>query len=220
MPALSCVLLVEGRSDESFYGSICQTSAIKAAIKVAPPRTLGGRANNKEGVFALLPTLLKQLADGSITRLGVIVDADFVAEHGLGYNRTVARITEIVGEYGYLPVLRRNVSGLLFQSTDGLPDIGLWVMPNNRDDGMLEDWVKSIVISAEAELYDTAVKATASLTSPKFKPIHTVKAEVATWLAWQASPGRGMEHCITAGLVDQGSVRYVQLISWLTHVFT
>ncbi|MEN2472867.1 DUF3226 domain-containing protein [Burkholderia sp. GS2Y] len=213
------ILLVEGRSDEDFYNEICGKKGLNINVKVAPPKGLGGGFNNKEGVFNFLPTLLDQLADGRVERLAVVVDADYQSEHGLGYQRTLDRVAGIVGGYGFTPVRRQNIAGTLFKSADGFHDLGLWVMPNNRNDGMLEDWIKSGIAAAEHDLMKDAESATAGLEKPRFKPIHRTKADVATWLAWQAAPGRGLGSVINADLLDLQSAQYTQFAGWLSHVF-
>lgn len=214
------ILLVEGKLDETFYREICKGKDLNIDVKVAPPRELGGGANNKEGVFNFLPTLLSQLADGRLERLAIVVDADYQAEHGLGYQRTLDRVTRIVADYRFAPANRSNISGSLFRSEEGLHDFGLWVMPDNRNDGMLENWIKSGIVETENALMRLAESATGQLKEPKFKPIHREKADVATWLAWQAAPGRAAEYIIQAALLDLQSVQFTQFAGWLSHIFS
>lgn len=215
------VLLVEGRSDQAFFSAICQSVGLTPKVQVAPPRLVGGNANNKEGVFNHLPILLSQFADGRIHRLGVVVDADHKVNHGLGYQATVERFGEIVAPFGFSlrNPLKKVDGGLMYESSDGFQDIGLWVMPGTQSDGMLEDWVKSSVIQSDRHLFDAASKVVNKLIQPKFAPIHTVKAEVATWLAWQAAPGRGMESSVVEKLLDDNSVQYKLFSMWLIGVF-
>ncbi|MDM5179365.1 hypothetical protein PO883_19420 [Massilia sp. DJPM01] len=214
------ILVVEGKSDEAFYTELCSSLAIKASIKVAPPKALGGRANNKEGVFSLLPSMLNQLADGSLARLALVVDADFASEHGLGFVRTYERVTNIVSHFGFSPIRRPNINGLLFQNSDGLHDIGLWIMPNNRDEGMLEHWIKASIVPGETQLMQDVEKIIDKLAAPKFKALHQIKAEVATWLALQEFPGRGMESAVKEKLLDETSLPFLQLVSWIKHIYS
>lgn len=220
MSATSHILLVEGKSDEAFYNEVFKKMEIRASVKVAPPRSFGAHANNKEGVFKLLPTLLQQLTDGSLSRLAVVVDADFVTEHGLGFAGTLDRVTGILNGYGFNIVRRPGVSGFLFTHAEGFHDVGVWIMPNNRNDGMLEDWIQMVIDPTESSLFAQAVNACAALNAPKFKPIHKIKAHVATWLSWQTAPGRGMEYSIQEELVNWNSLQAKNLSNWLNHVFS
>jgi len=212
------ILLVEGESDRSFFKEVCKTLGLHPSVTVAPPRDVGGSHNTKEGVFNLLPDLLNQLGDAEIARLAVVVDADS-EDNGGGYNRVIDRVTEIVRLYGF--TLRSNpVGGILFQHGDGLADFGLWVMPNNCDEGMLEDWIKSCVHPDEHELFAHAETVVNTLPKTKFKPIHISKAEVATWLAWQKQPGHGLYRAIEDQLIDRNSALFKELCIWLTHIYS
>jgi hypothetical protein len=211
-------LLVEGEADRSFLKEVCKTLGLHTSVTVAPPKDVGGSHNTKEGVFNHLPILLNQLGDAQITRLAVVVDADS-EDNGGGYNRAIDRVTEIVKSYGF--TLRTNPDGgVLFQHDDGLADFGLWVMPNNYDEGMLEDWIKSCVHSNEHKLFTHAKEVVGELSLPKFKPIHRSKAEVATWLAWQKQPGHGLYRAIEDQLIDMDSKLFLELKDWLTHIYS
>jgi hypothetical protein len=221
MSASKRILLVEGKSDEAFYGAMCTFLGLAARVKVAPPKGLGQGFNNKEGAFNTLPMLLKQLGDGQLERVALVVDADHEEASSLGYRRTVERVTDIVEPFGFerKAVASTKPGGLLFRSTEGLDDFGLWVMPGDGCDGMLENWIKHCIVSSDAPLMRLAERAVTDLDSPKFKELHRIKAEVATWLAWQKAPGRGLEHAIDGELLDQSNERVVQLTSWLRNMY-
>jgi hypothetical protein len=213
-----CVLLVEGQADRSFFKEVCKTVGLHDIVTVAPPKDVGGTHNTKEGVFNHLPILLNQLADAQIARLAVIVDADS-EDTGGGYQRAITRVADIVKPHGF--TLRQNqVGGILFQHDDGLADLGLWVMPNNCDEGMLEDWIKSCVHSNEHELFTHAQEVVDELSAPKFDPIHCSKAEVATWLAWQKQPGHGLYRVVEDQLIDMKSALFQGLSDWLTQIYS
>jgi len=216
----SGILLVEGEFDRAFFEVICKSIGLDTSVKVAPPKSLSGTHNTKEGVFNYSPTLLSQLADGSLTRLGLVVDADSPPTGG--FATTLTRVHGIVAPYGYkpLPTLGVAASGQIYKNDDGLADIGLWVMPDNAANGILEDWAKQCLLPAEAALFNLAATTVAALPVPKkFSGLHVSKAEVATWLAWQKQPGHGLYRAAEDGLFDTGSPQYVALIAWLEHVF-
>jgi hypothetical protein len=97
----SHVLLVEGQGDKDFFNKICALFNLTPNIQVATPTDFNGK-NSKEGVINNLPQLLKQLADGSLSKLAVIFDADYKKEHGLGCQETIKKITEIVKPYDFV----------------------------------------------------------------------------------------------------------------------
>jgi hypothetical protein len=213
------ILLVEGMADKSFYEMFCEKHALHLDVRIAKPCDLGGVRNTKQGAINHLPILLKSLADGQLDRLALIVDADQV-EHGGGFQRTVEQIVKIVQPHGFSPeyvVLAGG--GLLFRHADGLADFGLWVMPDNAAEGILEDWILQSVHANEQKLFGDAQVAVAALAPPKFRPIRRVKADVATWLAWQEKPGESLYYAVEATLLDEAAPLYLGLQSWLLTVF-
>src|SRR5665648_393935 len=81
-------LLVEGEADKSFFEEFCKTLKLHTCVKVAPPKDVGGLRNGREGVFELIPELLKS-AGLNVIRLAAVVDADSDVNGG-GYQRTIA----------------------------------------------------------------------------------------------------------------------------------
>lgn len=154
------LLLVEGNADRDFFDMLCSTLSISPKIQVAPPKDLGGGYNTKQGVLNYLKTiLLPQLNDGRVQRLAIVIDADYAASHGLGAAGTLQQIKEIVEPFGFkLPENATHQNGFCFKNSDGLPDFGAWIMPNNKEDGMLEDWIKSCITQSEEDLFRHAKK--------------------------------------------------------------
>ncbi|MCX7098059.1 MAG: hypothetical protein NTV43_09185 [Methylococcales bacterium] len=220
----SKILLVEGDADRNLFTQLCKSLPYSPEIRVASPRDLNPKSRDgKQAVLKQTSILLKQFADletGSQRCLAVVIDADYKAEGGLGYQKTVEQFESIVAELGYLPVSDlSNNPGLIFQHSDGLSDLGLWVMPNNDSDGMLEDWIKDCIHQDEKPLFTHAESIVEALNPKRFKPIHLSKAEVATWLAWQEQPGHGLYLTVTGQLLDANKPLYSDLIAWLKHIF-
>jgi len=219
MPYNQQILLVEGDQDKSFFEKICKKLSLDATVQVAPPKDIGGMYNTKGGVFNHLEVLLPLLSDGQITNIAVIVDADYI-RHGSGYRKTIEKISEILEDFDFqLKTNLANENGLYFENSDGLHDFGLWVMPNNAQEGMLEDWIKFCVKEDEKILFQHASDVVQNLLHPKFKPHLTTKAEIATWLAWQKTPGHGLYSAIKEELLDENSMTFQNLCQWLKHIF-
>jgi hypothetical protein len=212
------VLLVEGNSDKSFFEKICKRLSLDAVVQVAPPKDLGGRFNSKEGVFQRLEVLLNQLNDGQITHIALVVDADYSEHHGLGCQKTIDRVTAIVKPFDF-ELDPASENGLCFKHTDGFADLGLWVMPDNQQEGMLEDWIKTCVKVDEQTLFQTASSVVQVLENPKFSTHLTAKAEVATWLAWQKQPGHGLYLTLKDDLLDGDSPLFKAIEQWLLGIF-
>jgi hypothetical protein len=209
-------LLVEGESDKAFFELICKTIGLDT-VRVAHPKDFTHTHNSKEGVFNHLPIRLQQLADGQTHRLAVMVDADH--DPNGGFQKTRDRVSEILSPFGY-SLATGIAAGLVYKHDDGLADFGLWIMPNNTNEGMLEDWIKQCIHLNEQGLFAHAVTAIDTLPNPpKFRSIHRSKAEVATWMAWQNKPGHGLYRAVEDDLLDTGNPLYQDLSQWLNLVF-
>lgn len=214
----SHVLLVEGYADRDFFEQVCKLLGLNPTLQVATSKDFQGIRNTKEDIFKLLPNLFKQVEAGVIERLAVIVDADKV-EHGSGYEKTFIKVKEIAERYGFT-LVEQQVNGFCFCNNAGLADFGLWIMPNNLDEGMLEHFIKQCVRADEQALFDYAVQTLDMLPKPKkFKPHHDTKAEVATWLAWQKLPGQGLYGAIKDDLINTNHPLFKQLANWLNQIF-
>lgn len=215
-------LLVEGDGDKGFFGQVCQSLNLNPQI-VVTPKDCQSKKNSKQHVFKQIEILLKDFDDGKLERLAIIVDADYQQVNNPdGYENTVKSVKAIVETAGfYLKNKNSNqIGGLIFEHNDGFKDLGLWIMPNNQSEGMLEDFIKCCVSSDERVLFEHAIKTVNQLDKPKFKQHRRTKAEVATWLAWQKVPGHGLYSTMTNSLIDETNPLFQELSSWLKHIFS
>jgi hypothetical protein len=220
MPHNKNILLVEGKSDQAFFEALRDRLGLKALIQVAPPKDVGGSFNSKEGLLNYLPTLLALFPNGSLQRLAIVLDADYVENSALGFAKTFARVESHLIDSGFAinkPTPQQQ--GFTFRHSEGFADVGVWVMPNNRDDGILEDLLHTCVRDSEQQLFQHAKTTVGRLATPRFRPFHTRKAELATWLAWQQNPGRGVDHAVHDELFDLDFLTFRGLIEWLRRVF-
>lgn len=213
------LLLVEGDSDKRLHEEFCSAINLNDVVTIAPPKEAGGRRNTKQGVLNLLDTLLPNLMDGQLERLGVIVDADLIADGG-GFTNTVSQVSRAVESHGYIsPPGIISTGGLLYVHNDGLPDVGLWIMPNNQDEGAVEKWISDMLLDAERVLLGQAVAVVGGLATPKFRASRRKKAEMATWMAWQDEPGRGLHYAVQSGLLNPAAPLYAGFKQWMERVF-
>jgi len=211
------VLLVEGASDVDFFGALLPSLALDRPVKICPPRDYG-RHNTVTVVPALVPHLIRQLDTQSITRLAIVVDADH--DSGGGFQPRWDQVTAALRAEGYRcpqrPPREPN-QGSLFQHDDGLPAVGLWLLPNHRDNGMLEDLVLATAarVPPQGALLDHAAEAIQGLPHTLFSDHHRSKALTYSWLSYQARPAIGLSAPLRAGLLDQASPSLRGLCDWL-----
>lgn len=212
------VLLVEGFADRDFFEQVCKSLKLNPLITVATSKDYQGIRNTKEDVFKLLPDLLTQIGIGKIERLAVVVDADNL-EHGSGYEKTLNKVKEITANQGFA-LAENQTNGLIFKHNGEFTDFGLWIMPNNQDEGMLEHFIKQCVKTDELPLFNHAVQIVQNLPEPKkFAAHHYSKAEVATWLAWQKPPGHGLYYSVSNDLLDTNHALFQEMAQWLKKIF-
>ena len=131
------------------------------------------------------------------------------------------KIETIIEDCGYSTGGNRKLKsgGFCFTHKDGLPNFGLWIMPDNKTDGFLEDFIKSSIIQSEFNLLAHANSTVTQLPAPKFKTIHKSKADIATWMAWQTMPGQPLVGAVGGNLLDFNNSQAKNFIDWLKHIY-
>ena len=214
------LLVVEGRCDADFYDAFCRECGHKD-ILVTQPSVCGGGGDGKGNAISLLPLLVLQMHDGSVDRLAAVIDADFASE-GTGFVQVRDQVEQIFQDEGFSPAagLPAGISGRVFTHPGSNLRAGYWIMPNNAQDGMLEDFVLGAVTNAaQTSLLARARKAVGQIPQPLFKAIHRSKADAATWMAWQKIPGQPVVGAIGGKLVDMNHTSIIAFRSWLQQIF-
>jgi hypothetical protein len=208
-------LIVEGQADTLFFEALIEKEQLSIEIE---PRY------GVTKIPTLLSRLFKNLQDGTLEHLGIVADADYTTPKGVGgFNNRWQQLTQPLKEMGYeitAPPSQKSV-GNIFTHDDGLPPVGLWIMPDHQNDGMLEDLIKQSVYGQEQlSLLQMATRCLNQLPVTLFKPHHHTKASVYTWLAWQKRPGQALVSTINADLINRQSPEMQAFIGWLRGVFT
>ena len=237
------ILLVEAESDKSFFEKLLKQNyflekGVTPDIKIIEPteqvdkNDKSAKQGGKGNAIDKLPTMIKLLESQKLLKIALIIDADSIKSGG-GVKNTIKQISEKIdgktGEkiksqgYTYFENINKKThEGFIFRDATArkLPDINVWIMPNNADEGYLEYFIKSNLKSEEEILLKYAEACIENLPKPtKFKDVRRQKAELATYLAFQETPGTNLAGVIGAGLIDltQGTVK--NLMDWLIHTF-
>ncbi|BBL76744.1 DUF3226 domain-containing protein [Methylomagnum ishizawai] len=202
-PSLPQILLVEGKNDLHVMLSLCAHHNLPETFEIL----------DKEGVENVLETLEAEIAGQSRQRIGIIVDAD------TDLKARWAAISSILSKWGYLPPEIPDQNGTILLH-DRKPTIGVWLMPDNRLPGELEDFIAFLVPESDS-LWNHAAHALALLpNSPgRFPDQDRSKAHIHTWLAWQYEPGKPLGQAITARYLDANAPDAQRLIAWLKNLF-
>ncbi len=150
---LSKKLLVEGNDDKHVVLALCKKYAIAETFDVVDCKGI-------ENLFEQIPIWFKT---SGIDTIGVIVDAD------IDLNTRWHTIKNLLKPHGFS------------STTEGLPDTGLiirngmqtfgvWIMPNNNTNGMLEDFI-SLLVPDSDKLLPIANTILKEIEEKKIKPL-------------------------------------------------
>lgn len=201
------ILLVEGRDDAEVVKQFCNHHGIDN-------RRLF-RIEVKNGIEALLDDL-RVRPQTHVRVLGAIVDADTDPE--LRWRQ----LGDVMRRSGYELPQRPSPSGTYLPAPNVfLPRIGLWMMPDNRVEGMLEDFLLRLTHDGD-RLVTRAGKTVDDIPAEdrRFNPVHRSKATMYTWLAWQADPGTPLGQAITKRYLDPSRDPAPAFRDWLLALFT
>ncbi|MEO1429303.1 MAG: DUF3226 domain-containing protein [Cyanobacteria bacterium J06633_8] len=203
-------LLVEGKNDRHVIWALCEQHQIPETFSVEVPLVEDGQGIN--AVLAEIPVRLKQ--DNLLT-LGIVIDAD--TDLLARWQAVIQRLKE----YGYEEIPKvPPAEGWVYKSQN-LPNIGVWLMPDNQLPGILENFVAQLIaeddlliIKAESILQDIEQNKL-----NRYTLVQHPKALIHTWLAWQQTPGMPMGQAITAQVLNYNSTLAVVFVEWLKRLF-
>jgi hypothetical protein len=197
-------LLVEGKDDQAVIKALCAKFNIKENFDVI----------DCEGYSKLIEQLPIRLTKQSdIDTVGIIVDADTdIASRWISLHNLFSKL-------GFTLPDDLPEKGLIINNTH--IRIGLWLMPNNQINGMLEDFA-AFLIPLNDQLIPIVKDTLNSIESQhlnNYKPIHRSKAEIHSWLALQETPGTPMGLAITKRYLTTDEEICLCLIDWLKELF-
>lgn len=206
---IQSILLVEGKDDKHVIWSLLQHYNIPEDFTVI----------DCDGIENLLKELTLRLTTPAMYKcIGVVMDADVNIR---GRYDAFRGILENTGHYFFNGV-ELSDTGLLVNSNDVVfPIVGLWLMPNNKSNGMLEDFVMTLANGNEALMTeaDSVLCTIEGRKLNRYPTTHRSKAKIHTYLAWQEEPGKPMGLAITAKVLDAGSPTAKVFIDWIRQLF-
>jgi hypothetical protein len=197
-------LLVEGNDDQHVIWSLCEKFQVKENFDVVD---CGGISN-------LLPQISVRLKQSGLQALGIIIDAD------TNLKDQWDKIVAILSSVGINCPNALPETGLILQKGD--IKIGVWIMPNNNLNGMLEDFI-SFLVPVDDNLAPIVVETLNSIEGQhlnRYQVIHKSKAHIHSWLAWQEDPGTPMGLAITKKYLTTDNAMCASFIEWLNNIFT
>lgn len=207
------LLLVEGNDDFHVIHSLCKQFNIPVRNLEEPK---GGKFSVKDckGITELLeqiPVLFKSSIQ--LTTIGIIIDAD----------------VNLISRYDSIKNILRNIGFTLPEviPTSGLivttetSKVGVWIMPNNNLNGMLEDFLSFLVPDDDKLLpiIKTNLNEIENQNLNNYSPIHKSKAIIHSWLAIQEDPGTPLGQSITKRYLTTEEETCSLLVNWMNDLF-
>lgn len=201
------VLLVEGPDDKHVVIHLSERSGLEQNFWIV----------EKEGKDALLDSIVLEARTPGRTVMGVLLDAN--DDPNARWQALTDRLNMLRQEDQFeLPDLPAHPEpgGTII---DGRLRIGIWLMPDNRSSGELEDFVGGMIPSGDpvwprAQSFIDCIPPA----DRKFAPAKIQRAKVYTWLAARESP-RPMGLSIRAGDLDTSASNTTTFVEWLRELF-
>lgn len=201
------VLMVEGPDDEHVVKHICGERGLGIIETIHPYR---GKAPLLEGIGV-------RVKESEIAALGILIDAD------TDLQSCWQAVTDRLRQAGYnqLPALPVPEGTVIPAPGDSLlPRVGIWLMPDNRLPGILEDFLTFLVPPADPLF--AHVEGSIDQIPPgqrRFDDLKRPKAMIHTWLAWQQEPGKPLGQAISARYLDPHLPGADTFAQWLRRLF-
>lgn len=204
------VLLVEGKDDQHVIWSLLEYYKVPETFVV----------NDCDGIDNLLHEVSLRLTTPTMyTRMGVVMDADVNIQ---GRYDALCSILESTGKYDLSQVVLSERGTLIKSLDENYPVIGLWLMPDNRSNGMLEDFVMALADVKDELMHesDVVLSSLEQRSLNRYSSVHRSKAKIHTYLAWQEEPGKPMGQAITAKVLHAESESARVFVEWIKSLFT
>jgi hypothetical protein len=182
-----------------------------AAVFVKPP---------EEGLEDLLKeaSLYTELNTSGRRAFAVVMDAE--TKPTSAWNRVRQFASNATPQFKNIPQTMPE-TGLILENENGV-NVGLWVMPDNKSAGMLEDWLRRLVPDEHSALWGHAV---ASVTTARSefgagcRDAVLSKAHLHAHLSWQDPPGERIGAAIASKTLDPNSPSALPFVAWFNKVF-
>ncbi|MCY4079347.1 MAG: hypothetical protein OXF54_03835 [Caldilineaceae bacterium] len=201
------VLLVEGPDDKHVVIHLSERSGLTHNFRIV----------EKEGKDSLLDAIEVEVDIPGRTVLGIMLDAN--DDPNARWQAVTDRLNSLRQEDHFdLPDLpaQPEPGGTII---DGRLRIGIWLMPDNRSTGELEDFVGNMIPSGDpvwprAQAFIDGIPPD----DRKFAPGKIQRAKVHAWLATRESP-RPMGLSIRVGDLDTSASNTTTFVNWLRELF-
>ena len=205
-------LLVEGETDKRVIPYLMEANGVMWPDPPASPVFIEPSGSVDE---ILKPEVIAlEIGASGLDALGVVVDAN-----GDAATRWDRVKTWCGSEFPDLPD-QIPAAGLELVHSGG-PRFGVWIMPDNRLTGMLEDFLVGLIPDDSRPLYELATNSVADArrNGAPLRDVHVRKAEIHTWLAWQDPPDLRLHEAVEHAVLDPARAESRTFVNWFRSLF-
>ena len=204
------LLIVEGKDDFHVMLALRKKLQLEGNYEVV----------DKGSVDELLKSIEAELFVSGRRCLGIIMDKD-TDDPDINKDRW-KQIEGVLRPMGYDVPKTASTNGTVLPSPElGFAKVGIWLMPDNQNSGMLEDFIRQLIVPNDDCLpfAEETLQKLESEGLERYKPLHRSKALIHTWLAWQEDPGKPLGLAITKRYLTTDSALCQQFADWLNRLF-
>ena len=193
-------LLVEGEDDKHVVLQLCIRIGFQPQFRII----------DKGGIDNVLSGLSPEIKAEGRKAVGILVDAND------DLNGRWKSLSDKLREVGIELPSSPEPAGTII---DGMPRVGLWLMPDNQSAGELEDFVQTMIPAGDP-VWPRSQRYVDDIPTEhrKFQQGKTLRAQVYAWLATREIPGR-MGAAIEAKDLNINALRCIEFVDWLHKLF-
>lgn len=175
------VALVEGTTDLHVISALCNQFNVPTNFEINP---CGGVDQALEELDSLILS-----TSPKIEIIGLIIDADkdYCNNPEQSFSNRWDEVKLILEKYKYDNL--QDFPRISTFTQKNKPKIGIWLMPNNQNAGMLEDFLLDSILENHIKTAMDCVKKAKDDKITSFRNFHESKAIIHTYLSWLHKPG-------------------------------
>ncbi len=196
-------LLVEGEDDENFVNAVISILSLDLSIDIRV----------SEGISKLFQTIPLHIKAPGRKAVGIILDAND------DLTNRWEQVKEILRAENVCTPSNPKIGGTIIPPKNRHPRIGIWLMPDNKSNGELENFVVQMIPDTDivwplAQNYISEIPEN----SRKFRASKMQRAKLHAWLATREIPGR-IGAAIRRGDLETNGKLTRQFVKWLTSLY-
>jgi len=213
MPKVGPQYIVEGNSDKQLITELCMKHGLSKPAIDFPER--GG------GITQLLESIPIRINESGVEIIGIVVDADANISARRQALRDRLQNAAILQEKMYPSFPTSPPSTGWISSESHNPRVGVWLMPDNTNPGILEDFTRAM-IDEDDRLLAKAIETVDEIEQEdlnRYSEVERPKVIIHTWLAWQEESGRPLGQAVTHGYLRHDAPLALAFVAWLRRLF-